>query len=52
MAKKKYWQSFEELNKAELNQDAEENEFHEELPFETADSKGLANSSALHAGIF
>ncbi|HKH62623.1 MAG TPA: TAT-variant-translocated molybdopterin oxidoreductase, partial [Flavitalea sp.] len=46
MAKKKYWQSFKDLNKTELNQDLEENEFTEELPFETADSKGLTNSPA------
>ena len=46
MAKKKYWQSFKDLNTNELNQDREENEFSEELPFETADSKGLTNSPA------
>jgi MoCo/4Fe-4S cofactor protein with predicted Tat translocation signal len=46
MAKKKYWQSFKDLNKPEHNQELEENEFNEELPFETADSKGLANSPA------
>ena len=46
MAKKKYWQSFKDLNKTELNQELDENEFTEELPFETADSKGLANSPA------
>lgn len=46
MAKKKYWQSFKDLNKTELSQDLEENEFREELPFETADSKGLTNTPA------
>lgn len=46
MAKKKYWQSFKDLNKPELKQDLDENEFSEELPFETADSKGLVNTPA------
>ena len=46
MAKKKYWQSFADLNKTALPGDLEENEFKEELPFETADSKGLTNSPA------
>ena len=46
MAKKKYWQSFKDLTKNDVSQDLEENEFKEELPFETADSKGLVNSPA------
>lgn len=46
MAKKKYWQSFTELNNSEAHQKQAENEFPEELPFEGADKKGLANASA------
>ena len=44
MAKKKYWQRFSDIDKVSSPQ--EENEFAEELPFETADSKGLTNSTA------
>ncbi len=46
MAKKKYWQSFTELNNSEAHQKLAENEFPESLPFEGADKKGLANASA------
>lgn len=46
MAKKKYWQSFTELNNSEAHQQLAENEFNEDLPVEVADNKGLANSSA------
>ncbi|MBC7827515.1 MAG: TAT-variant-translocated molybdopterin oxidoreductase [Chitinophagaceae bacterium] len=46
MAKKKYWQSFTDLKSNKLHLELEENEFAEELPFETADSKGLTNSPA------
>jgi MoCo/4Fe-4S cofactor protein with predicted Tat translocation signal len=46
MAKKKYWQSFGELNNSEVHQTSAANEFKEDLPFETADNKGLANAPA------
>src|SRR5690242_10093943 len=47
MAKKKYWQSFGELNNSEAHQTSAANEFKEELPFESADNKkGLANAPA------
>lgn len=46
MAKKKYWQSFTELNNSEAHQKLAENEFNEDLPVEGADNKGLANASA------
>src|SRR5215471_15730299 len=46
MAKKKYWQSFSELNKSEAHQKASANEFREDLPFESFDNKGLANAPA------
>jgi MoCo/4Fe-4S cofactor protein with predicted Tat translocation signal len=46
MAKKKYWQSFGEFNTSEAYKQATENEFPEELPFESADDKGLANATA------
>lgn len=42
MAKKKYWQSFAELNQTEANQKLSENEFQEDLPFESADSKEMS----------
>lgn len=45
MAKKKYWQSFTDLKKSKLSQLAE-NEFTEELPFETADGTELTNLPA------
>ena len=46
MAKKKYWQGFKELKKTKVQQELAENEFSEELPFETADSNGLTNAPA------
>jgi len=46
MANKKYWQGFKDLKKSDGLPELEENEFSEELPFETADSKGLTNSPA------
>ena len=46
MAKKKYWQSFGELNHSEAYEKSISNEFKEDLPFESADKKGLANSPA------
>ncbi|THU41802.1 4Fe-4S dicluster domain-containing protein [Niastella caeni] len=46
MAKKKYWQSFGELNNSEAYEKSISNEFKEELPFETADKKGLSTSPA------
>ncbi len=46
MAKKKYWQSFSELNNSELHQQLSENEFPENLPLQDADGEGLANGSA------
>src|SRR5215213_9326840 len=44
MSKKKYWQKFSDIKK--VDQDFEVNEFNEELPFETADDKGLTNTPA------
>ena len=41
MANKKYWQSFGELNDSETHQQSAQKEFHEELPFEDANDKGL-----------
>src|ERR1700755_2844273 len=46
MAKKKYWQSFTELNNSEAHQQLAKDEFPEALPSQEADSKGLANSPA------
>jgi molybdopterin-containing oxidoreductase family iron-sulfur binding subunit len=46
MAKKKYWQSFGELNNSEAYEKSISNEFKEELPFESAASKGLETSPA------
>lgn len=47
MAKKKYWQSFTELNNSEAHQKLAENEFNEDLPVQdAADNNGLANGSA------
>src|SRR5688572_14366860 len=45
MAKKKYWQKFSDLKTID-GPKLEENEFNEELPFETADNKGLTNTPA------
>ena len=46
MANKKYWQSFGELNNSEAYEKSISNEFKEELPFESADKKGLSTSPA------
>jgi MoCo/4Fe-4S cofactor protein with predicted Tat translocation signal len=46
MAKKKYWQSFAELNDTEAHKKLAKDEFREELPFEIADDKGLATAQA------
>jgi molybdopterin-containing oxidoreductase family iron-sulfur binding subunit len=46
MANKKYWQSFGELNNSEAYEKSISNEFKEELPFESADKKGLDTSPA------
>ncbi|MCS3798348.1 TAT-variant-translocated molybdopterin oxidoreductase [Niastella sp. OAS944] len=46
MANKKYWQSFGELNNSEAYEKSISNEFKEELPFESADKKGLDVSPA------
>ncbi|WP_205508224.1 TAT-variant-translocated molybdopterin oxidoreductase [Longitalea arenae] len=46
MANKKYWQSFGELNNSEAYEKTISNEFKEELPFESADKKGLETSPA------
>lgn len=43
MSKKKYWQSFGELNQTKAYQQDAANEFKEELPFETADSGMSSN---------
>jgi len=43
MDKKKYWQSFGELNHSEAYQQSTKDEFQEDLPFE-ADDKGLLDS--------
>ncbi|HTQ64317.1 MAG TPA: TAT-variant-translocated molybdopterin oxidoreductase [Puia sp.] len=42
--KKKYWQSFGELNESEAFQKSTQNEFHEELSLEGLDSKGLLDA--------
>ena len=39
MAKKKYWQSFTELNDTEAHKKLAADEFREELPFESGDEK-------------
>lgn len=46
MAKKKYWQSFTELNNSEAHQKLAENEFNEDLPVEGAAKNGLADANA------
>src|SRR5438105_3210189 len=46
MPKKKYWQSFSELKNTEGHQKKAADEFQEELPFESADGKGLNNARA------
>ena len=42
----KYWQSFGEVNEPEKHKDLGKNEFHEELPFEAFDDKGLMDAKA------
>lgn len=44
MSKKKYWQSFGELNQTQSFQEAAENEFREDLPFEGADSASTSSN--------
>lgn len=44
MANTKYWQNFSELNQSNQSKKLAENEFQEDLPFESADSKGLAQA--------
>jgi molybdopterin-containing oxidoreductase family iron-sulfur binding subunit len=46
MAKKKYWQSFTELNDTEAHQKLAQNEFREDLPFEIADDKNFSKAPA------
>ena len=46
MAKKKYWQSFTELNQTETHQKLAANEFREELPVVSGEGKGIENASA------
>ena len=46
MAKKKYWQSFGELNNSEAYEKSISNEFKEELPFESVDKKGMDTAPA------
>src|SRR6516225_6801916 len=42
--KKKYWQSFGELNESEGFQQSAQNEFREDLPMEGLDGKGLLDA--------
>ena len=46
MSQKKYWQGFGELNDAENFQKRNQDEFRDELPFESFDSKGLLDAKA------
>ena len=46
MEKKKYWQSFGELNDSAAFQKGSQDEFSEELPFAEADEKGLLDAKA------
>src|SRR5262245_47002227 len=46
MAKKKYWQSFGELNTSEAYEQSISNEFKEELPLESASKKAVDNAPA------
>ncbi|NII24618.1 TAT-variant-translocated molybdopterin oxidoreductase [Pseudoflavitalea sp. X16] len=46
MAKKKYWQSFTELNNSEAHQQLANDEFPEALPSQQAEGNGLANTPA------
>jgi molybdopterin-containing oxidoreductase family iron-sulfur binding subunit len=44
MSKKKYWQSFGELNHTESFQESTKNEFNEELPMADLDDKGILDA--------
>ncbi|KIC91101.1 TAT-variant-translocated molybdopterin oxidoreductase [Flavihumibacter sp. ZG627] len=44
MEQKKYWQSFGELNNSEAHQKSAQDEFREELPFESFDAEGLGDA--------
>lgn len=44
MSKKKYWQSFGELNHTESFQESTKNEFNEELPLADLDDKGILDA--------
>ncbi len=44
MSKKKYWQSFGELNHTENFQESTKNEFNEELPMADLDDKGILDA--------
>jgi len=44
MSDKKYWQSFGELSESEAFQQSTQNEFHEELPLDGLDGKGLLDA--------
>lgn len=46
MSQNKYWQSFGEINDPENFQKKFKDEFHEELPFESFDDKGLIDAKA------
>jgi len=46
MSDKKYWQSFGEMHDKENFQKKNDDEFREELPFESFDDKGLADAKA------
>jgi len=46
MAKKKYWQSFTELNDTEAHKKLAADEFREELPFESGDGKSFTETPA------
>ena len=46
MSQKKYWQGFGEINDPENFNKKVQDEFREELPFETADSKGLLEAKS------
>lgn len=46
MSQNKYWQNFAELNDPENLSKLSKDEFHDELPFESFDSKGLIDAKA------
>jgi len=46
MSQNKYWQSFGEINDPENFQKQVKDEFHDELPFESFDDKGLIDAKA------